>query len=190
MAEYFNKLAEEVQLATEELRTIFSDLGAASSSGGSSKKTFEPSGDSGSYAHQFDLDDLSFDGMTEEEIQQVLAEELLQNNPLQGIAEGVTKDILAGQVRSVRGVVSYRVESSRFQNKSNQNKTNAAIQAKTNGIQVFRCVVCCHQVIGHSHEGTNSFALLLSNSLVFFIVFTRTSFSLFFWGKLILQRKK
>lgn len=166
--EYFNKLAEEVQLATEELRTIFSNVGAASSSGGSSTKTFEPSGDSGSYTHQFDLDDIAFDGMTEEEIQQMMAEELMQNNPLQGIAEGVTKDILSGQVRSDR-----RVESSRFQNEikqcgnPSQNKRDSSV---SNTISV--CLSPRHRVFPGRHKFIRP---LLSNVLVFLIVFAHPS---------------
>ena len=117
MAEYFNKMAEEIHLATEELQALFTGSGASGSDSGGNTNSFDASGNSGSYAHEFDLDGMDLGGMSEEEVQRMLAEELMQNNPLQGIAEGVTKDILAGQVRSVRRVESSRIESIRFQNK-------------------------------------------------------------------------
>ena len=100
MAEYFNRITDEVQLAANELKSLFSDGGDASGSNTGKKPDFDASGgDSGSYSHEFDLSEIDLDNLSEEEIQQLLAEEMMQNNPLQGIAEGVTKDILSGQVR-------------------------------------------------------------------------------------------
>jgi hypothetical protein len=99
MAEFFNRVAEEVQLAADELQTLFS--GSISSGGGAGGGSAQAGGDSGSYAHDFDMSDMDLDGMSEEEIQSMLAEEIMKNNPLQGIADGVTKDIMSGQVRRV-----------------------------------------------------------------------------------------
>ena len=95
MAEFLNKIAEEVQQATVELQSLISSAISATSD----ERNFDASSGSGSSADEFDLSDLDLDGMSEEEIQQMLAEEMMQNNPLRGIAEGVTQDIMAGQVR-------------------------------------------------------------------------------------------
>ncbi len=94
MAELLNKIAEEVQQATDELQSLISSAISATSD----ERNFDASGGSGSSADEFDMSDLDLDGMSEEEIQQMLAEEMMQNNPLQGIAEGVTQEIMAGQV--------------------------------------------------------------------------------------------
>lgn len=94
MAELFNKIAEEVQQATDELQSLITSAISATSE----ESNFDASGGSGSSADEFDMSDLDLDGMSEEEIQQMLAEEMMQNNPLQGIAEGVTQEIMAGQV--------------------------------------------------------------------------------------------
>jgi len=98
MTEYFNKIADEVQLVADELQSLVFG-GFASESGTAETNNFDASGDSGSHAHEFDLTGMDLDGMSEQEVQQLLAEELMQNNPLQGIAEGVTKNILAGQAQ-------------------------------------------------------------------------------------------
>ena len=104
MADFINKITDEVQLAADELYSLFSgDAFSGSGSGvGSEQNEFDISGDSGSYSHEFDLSDMDLDGMSEDEIQELLADELMKNNPLQGIAEGVTQNIMAGQVRSKR----------------------------------------------------------------------------------------
>ena len=110
MAEqFFNKIADDVMLAAEQLQSLLTtgDLtntaadndGGASSNDDSSGSGPDTSGDSGSYSHDFDFSDLDLDGMSEDEIQELLADEMMQNNPLQGIADDVTKNIMAGQGR-------------------------------------------------------------------------------------------
>lgn len=97
MAEIFNKIVEEVELAANELQALVSS--ALFSTGESNS---DVGGDSGSSIPDFDLSDKDLDSMSEEqlqEIQHMLQEQLMENNPLQGIAEGVTRDIMAGQVR-------------------------------------------------------------------------------------------
>lgn len=110
MADFINKFTEEIERATEELYELFTGGNTASSESGSNNNgngnngNFRASGvggggDAGSYAHEFDLSDMDFDGddLSEEAIQEMLAEELMKTNPLQGIADGVTADIMAGQ---------------------------------------------------------------------------------------------
>jgi len=110
MAEqFFNKIADDVMLAAEQLQSLLTtgDLtntaadndGGASSNDDSSGSGPDTSGDSGSYSHDFDFSDLDLDGMSEDEIQELLADEMMQNNPLQGIADDVTKNIMAGQAQ-------------------------------------------------------------------------------------------
>ncbi len=98
MADLFNKIAEEVQLATDELQSLISGAISLESEVDETTSDFDASGGMGSSEDEFDLSDLDLDGMSEEEIQQMLAEEFMQHNPLQGIAEGVTQEIMAGQV--------------------------------------------------------------------------------------------
>ena len=54
-------------------------------------------GGSGS-VDNIDLDEFDLDGLTEQEIQELLSEEMMQNSPLAGIADSVLGDIMAGQV--------------------------------------------------------------------------------------------
>jgi len=106
MAEqFFNKIANDVLLAAEQIQSIVmtgelptGDGGVSSSSGGND-------GDSGTTYNGdasgiFDdiMDDVDFDGLSEDEIRELIAEEMMQNNPLQGIADDVTKNIMAGQI--------------------------------------------------------------------------------------------
>jgi len=98
MAEFFNKIAEEVEKASEELYALFTGESASGGGGGGSNANFDATdGDSGSFPHEFDLDDMNLDGMSEEQIQEMLAEDLMKNNPLQDLADGVTRNIMAGQ---------------------------------------------------------------------------------------------
>jgi hypothetical protein len=48
----------------------------------------------------FDIKDFpEFDNLSEEEIQRILQDEMMQNSPLAGIADSVLGDIVSGQVR-------------------------------------------------------------------------------------------
>lgn len=102
MTEIYNKIVEEVELAVDELQSLVTSALFSSSDAGERNTDFDVGGDSGSPISEFDLDNLDLDAMSEEEIEELqfkLAEELMQNNPLQDIADGVTKEIMAGQAQ-------------------------------------------------------------------------------------------
>ena len=63
MAELLNKIAEEVQQATDELQSLISSAISATSD----ERNFDASGGSGSSADEFDMSDLDLDGMSEED---------------------------------------------------------------------------------------------------------------------------
>lgn len=110
-AEYFNKIADEVLLAAEQMQSLLTTGDLIPADGASNDDSGGDIGDdiggagggasssSSSGSHEFDMSDLDFDGMSEQEIQELLGEEIMQNNPLQGIAEDVTKNIMAGQAQ-------------------------------------------------------------------------------------------
>ena len=101
MSEIYNKIVEEVELAMDDLQSLVTSALFSSSDAGESNSDFDAGGDSGSPISEFNLDDLDIDSMSEEQIEELqfrLAEELMQSNPLQDIADGVTKEIMAGQV--------------------------------------------------------------------------------------------
>lgn len=103
MAErFFNQVSEDMEMAAEQIWSLFSngDPTKPETAGADESDT----SDSGSFSHKFDpsgidFDDLDLENLSEEQIQQLLAEDMFQNNPLQGIAADVTKNIMAGQVR-------------------------------------------------------------------------------------------
>lgn len=104
MAEIYNKLLDQVEQVADELQALVGS--AIFSAGDTAGESNSASGAAGGSSPEFnledlDMDDLDLDSMSEEQIQslqQMLAEELRENNPLKGIAEGVTQEILAGQV--------------------------------------------------------------------------------------------
>mmetsp|Transcript_24222 Transcript_24222/g.57159 ORF Transcript_24222/g.57159 Transcript_24222/m.57159 type:complete len:259 (-) Transcript_24222:249-1025(-) len=106
MAErFFNKIADDVEVATRQLQSLMfgpddSETTDGSTSGGGGGST-GPGGpeSSGSFTHEFDMSDIDIDSMSEEEIQRVLGEEMMRNNPLQDMANDVTKNIMAGQIQ-------------------------------------------------------------------------------------------
>ena len=106
MAErFFNKIVDDVEVATEQLWSMFTagDMDSEpNAAGGSGPGASSTSGDSGSFSHEFDFSDIDLDSMSEEEIQLYLGEEMMRNNPLQDIANDVTKNIVAGQVREMK----------------------------------------------------------------------------------------
>jgi hypothetical protein len=109
MAEqFFNKIADDVYLAAEQIQALMTgDLlndngdggdggsGGSNNDGSSSSSSSSGGGDTG-----IDdiLNDPDFKGLSEDEIRGLIADEMMQNNPLQGIADDVTKNIMAGQV--------------------------------------------------------------------------------------------
>ncbi|VEU36692.1 unnamed protein product [Pseudo-nitzschia multistriata] len=98
MAEqFFQKVADDVDAAAEQLWSIFG-AGSAEQED-KADATGGPGADSGSFAHQFDFSDTDIDGLSDEEIQRLLGEEMMRNNPLQDIANDVTQNIVAGQAQ-------------------------------------------------------------------------------------------
>jgi hypothetical protein len=58
-----------------------------------------PESSSSSNEPEFDSDDFDLDNLSEEELQRLLSQEMMQNSPLEGIADSVIGDIVGGQVR-------------------------------------------------------------------------------------------
>jgi hypothetical protein len=55
---------------------------------------------------EFDMKDFpEFDNLSEEEIQRIIQDEMMQNSPLAGIADSVLGDIVSGQVSKRRLVL-------------------------------------------------------------------------------------
>lgn len=104
MAEIYNKLLDQVEQAADELQALVgSAIFSPGDTAGASNSASESAADSplGFNLEDLDMDDMDFDSMSEEQLQslkQMLAEQIAENNPLKGIAEGVTQEILAGQV--------------------------------------------------------------------------------------------
>lgn len=104
MADIYNKILDQVELAADELQALVgSAIFSAGDTAGESNSASDGAGGSslGLNLEDFDMDDMDLDSMSEEQLQslqQMLAEQIAENNPLKGIAEGVTQDILAGQV--------------------------------------------------------------------------------------------
>ncbi|MGK3743688.1 MAG: hypothetical protein ACI8RD_004219 [Bacillariaceae sp.] len=104
MAEqFFNKISDDVLAAAEQIQALMTgDLlkdnsGDGGGSGGSNDGS--SSGGGGDTGIDDILNDPDFKGLSEDEIRELIADEMMQNNPLQGIADDVTKNIMAGQVR-------------------------------------------------------------------------------------------
>lgn len=105
MAEqFFNRIADDVLKATEQIQNRFEE-GWSVLSTGELPKTAQGAAESTTQQQQqsFDIDDLDLDELSEEEIQELLksqqADDLMQHNPLNGIADGVMGNIMAGNVR-------------------------------------------------------------------------------------------
>ena len=93
----FNRLSNELLEASNQIQSRFEEglsalLGEESSSGGTggSKNGYFPG----------EFDDLDLDGMDEDEVKRVLEQEMMDNSPLEGIADSVIADIVSRQVSS------------------------------------------------------------------------------------------
>mmetsp|Transcript_31197 Transcript_31197/g.31708 ORF Transcript_31197/g.31708 Transcript_31197/m.31708 type:complete len:257 (+) Transcript_31197:34-804(+) len=105
MAEqFFNKIANDVLLAAEQIQSIVmtgelpTDDGGGGSRGGDDGDSGTTTNGDASGILDGIKDNIDFDGLSEDEIRELIAEEMMQNNPLQGIADDVTKNIMAGQI--------------------------------------------------------------------------------------------
>jgi hypothetical protein len=109
MAEqFFKKIADDVYLAAEQIQALMTgdllndngDSGDGGGGGGgvNNDGSSSSSGGGGDTGIDDILNDPDFKGLSEDEIRELIADEMMQNNPLQGIADDVTKNIMAGQV--------------------------------------------------------------------------------------------
>ncbi|KAG7363037.1 transmembrane protein [Nitzschia inconspicua] len=106
MAEqFFNRIAEDVLKATEQIQSRFEEGWSVLSTGELPKASQKPNEFADSTAEQLhqqaiDYDDLDLEGLSEEEIRELLdtQEDLMQHSPLKGIADGVMGNIMAGNV--------------------------------------------------------------------------------------------
>ena len=98
MSEYFQRVANDVLKASEELSMVMED-GIAAMLGGSGAKSSSGDHDTTTKpaAGEFDVDDF-----------EVLEEELM-NSPLQGMTESVLNDLMKNQVRPRKGFLDTSV---------------------------------------------------------------------------------
>ena len=128
MAEqFFNKVVDDVYLAAEQIQALMTgDLlndngdsgdgggGGGSNNDGSSSSSSSSDGGGGDTGIDDILNDPDFKGLSEDEIRELIADQMMQNNPLQGIADDVTKNIMAGQVSDTQRKRDRHEESNRF----------------------------------------------------------------------------
>lgn len=100
MAEkFFNKIADDVLKATENIQARFEE-GWSVLSTGELPDSSKPAGAQQEQV-ELNLDDLDLEGLSEEELQQLMAEhqqELMDHSPLKGIAENVMGNIMSENV--------------------------------------------------------------------------------------------
>ena len=128
MAEqFFNKVVDDVYLAAEQIQALMTgDLlndngdsadgggGGGGNNDGSSSSSSSSGGGGGDTGIDDILNDPDFKGLSEDEIRELIADQMMQNNPLQGIADDVTKNIMAGQVSDTQRKRDRHEESNRF----------------------------------------------------------------------------
>ena len=97
---FFTKLADNVLQASENIVNRMEEGISVLMTGdlpeGAKQNDMHDS--STSNQAEFDIDDLDLDNLSEEELQRILSEEMMQGSPLEGIADSVIGDIVAGQV--------------------------------------------------------------------------------------------
>ena len=124
MAEqFFNKVVDDVYLAAEQIQALMTgdllnDNGDSGDGGGGGGDDGSSSSSSGGGGGDTGIDDIlndpDFKGLSEDEIRELIADQMMQNNPLQGIADDVTKNIMAGQVTDTQRKRDRHEESNRF----------------------------------------------------------------------------
>jgi hypothetical protein len=110
MAEaFFNKIAEDVLRATELIQTIMEEgigvvLNGELPDDGAAKASASAASDSTQGANsghqEFDVEDVDLDNLSDEELERLLAEDMMQSSPLKGIADDVMGNIMSGQVQN------------------------------------------------------------------------------------------
>jgi len=103
MAEkFFNKIADDVLHATEQIQARMEEGWSVLLTGELPETAKDPSSSSPSPAEtaEFpqDFDDLDLENLSEEELQRLMEEDMMQNSPLKGIADEVMGNIMMGQV--------------------------------------------------------------------------------------------
>mmetsp|Transcript_50139 Transcript_50139/g.76243 ORF Transcript_50139/g.76243 Transcript_50139/m.76243 type:complete len:246 (-) Transcript_50139:194-931(-) len=89
---FFGKLANDVLEATEHIATRMEEGISVLTTG-----DLPNAGERGN-AQLTNLDEFDLDSLSEEEIQRLLSQEIMENSPLSGIADSVIGDIVAGQI--------------------------------------------------------------------------------------------
>ena len=102
MAEqFFNKIADDVVKATESIQARFEEGWSVLSTGELPDSAKPSSQQPPQPQMEFELDDIDVEGLSEEELQQLLAEhqqEMMDHSPLKGIAENVMGNIMSENV--------------------------------------------------------------------------------------------
>jgi hypothetical protein len=106
MAEqFFNRIADDVQKASEQIQARFEE-GWSILSKGTLSKTHEqqPLQEPNPVEENADINwenELDLEGLSEDELRELIEsqEDLMEHNPLQGIADGVMGDIMARNVK-------------------------------------------------------------------------------------------
>jgi hypothetical protein len=102
---FFSRAANQVLQASEDMANRMEEgisvlmTGDLPSTKGAEQNGIPESSSSSNEQPGFDFDDLDLENLSEEELQKILSEEMMQHSPLEGIADSVIGDIFAGQVR-------------------------------------------------------------------------------------------
>jgi hypothetical protein len=114
MAEsFFSKLANDVFEATEQIATRFEEglnvLMTGDLPGSAKQESHQEISEPMDILNEEDLENLS-----EEEVQNLLRQEMMENSPLEGIADSVIGDIMKNKVRAtlkrnVAGIFLHRI---------------------------------------------------------------------------------
>jgi hypothetical protein len=100
---FFTRTANQVLQASEDMANRMEEGISVLMTGdlpkGAEQNGIPESSSSSNEAPEFDFDDLDLENLSEEELQRIISEEMMQHSPLEGIADSVIGDIFAGQVR-------------------------------------------------------------------------------------------
>lgn len=100
---FFTKVANDVLQASEDIVNRMEEGISVLMTGEIPKQQNDagkPPQESSSIPFDYE-EDIDIDNLSEEEIQRILTEEMMENSPLEGIADSVIGDIVAGQVRTI-----------------------------------------------------------------------------------------
>lgn len=108
MAEaFFDKVAQDVLLVTEQIQTVMEEGigillngGAVPKNSGSDGTSETASTGGDEFVNTIQEEEPDWDNLSEEEIERMLAEEMKDGSPLTGIANNVLGNIMSTQVRT------------------------------------------------------------------------------------------